>query len=88
MSRKFDIVIVVITQARILTKVIDSKAGYLEEEHQRTPAGNLDCLRGNFEDEPELPDGLLEALLGIQEPALAVMEGLVPTEAPTEKETT
>jgi len=77
MSRKFEVVMVVITRERITVKAIDAKTGSISEEYGRKPDGEPDYISGNFEDEPDLPDGLMEALVCLQGPSMAVMEELI-----------
>jgi hypothetical protein len=76
MSGKYSVVMMVITSERITVRAIQTGGESISEVYGRLPDGKIDYIEGNFEDEAVLPDGLLEALMGLQNPALAVMENL------------
>ena len=76
MTKKYDVVLVVITRERITTRAIDGDGLSIEEVYQKTRSGEIDCISGNFEDEADLPEGLMEALTCLQGPTLAVLEEL------------
>ena len=76
MSAEFKTVMVVITAQRITLKAMDKNGRGISEEWARVAGGTVDCVSGNFDDEPDLPDGLHEALMCLQEPVMAVWEQL------------
>ncbi len=74
MSVEFETVMVVITAQRITLKVMDKDGRSISEEWARVADGTVDCVVGNFSDEPDLPDGLHGALMCLQDSVMDVWE--------------
>lgn len=71
-----EMVVIVITRERTTVRAVDGHSNGISEIYGRTRDGAPDYISGNFTDEPELHDGLVEAMGELQGPALAVMEQL------------
>ena len=75
-KHKFTMAVIVITEDRINVAAITPQSRRIYEEYGKSPDGELEHFAGNFEEEPDLPDGLMEALTSLQGPAMAVLEEL------------
>lgn len=74
--KRMGVVMVIITEELTTVKAFAPDGRSFAEEFGRLPGGEPDYRKGNFEDEPDLDEGLMEALCCLQGPALAVMEQL------------
>jgi hypothetical protein len=80
-KHKFDTAIIVITFGMVNVTALTRTGIRISEDYGKSPDGELEHFSGNFEDEPSLPDGLMEALTSLQGPALAVLEELAASSA-------
>lgn len=76
-QRKFEVVLAVITRDRITVKVMDSAGSSIKEERRRCSDGTMDCVSGNFEDEPDLSEVLHDGLATLVQVGQEVMEVLI-----------
>lgn len=70
---------VIITRSSLTVKAFHPDGGNVFEEYRRILEGgeeSIDSVKGNFSDEPNLPDELFHTLESLKESSLQVMDVL------------